>query len=153
MKKMLIIVLLFGIINAKEIKYDCGLVGEFLSSVPKKGLLLTLYVDEKKSLTAYNGYSQKMSYSRFNETINAKKITKESIDLSKQLPIASFRNFKKYIKSDNILFDKYIDTNTGNYWLFERFKVNGYNNVGFIMKNRRVKQGKQFIQMMCGPRN
>jgi len=153
MKIMLSIVLLLGIINAKEVKYDCGVVGEFKASVPEKSLLLTFYLDEKKSLTVYDGYGRKFSYSIFNQTIRAKEITENSIDYSKQLPITPFNRFKKYIKSDNILFDKYIDTSNGNYWLFERFKVNGYNNVGFIMKNRSLKQGKQFVQMMCGPRN
>jgi hypothetical protein len=152
MNKILGIILLSGIIYADFIKYDCGVVGEFTASVPLKSLLFTLYVDEKKSMTVYDGYNNKMSNADYYETFRAKEITEDAIDLSKQLPNTEFSRFKKYIASDNIIFDKYVDVNTGNYWIFERFKYNEYNNVGFILKNKRIKQGKQFIQFMCGPR-
>jgi len=152
MRKLLVIILLFGIIYAKEVRYECGAVGTFPTSVPLKSLLFTLYVNEKKSMTVYNGYNQKMSFSTYTQTVRAEKITEYFINLSKQLPAQGFRRFKSYINSDDILFDKYVDENTGSYWLFERFKHNGHNNVGFILKNKRIRKGKQFIQIMCGPR-
>lgn len=150
--KVLIISLLAIILSASEIKYDCGFVGVFPKSIPEQNLLFTIYVDSTDTMTVFDGYNKKISVSKYSQTVHAYEITEDFVDLTKEAPKISFENFKKYIKSDNLLFDKYIDINTGNFWLLEKYKNNGYNNVAFILKSKNFTQGKQFIQLMCGSR-
>ena len=150
--KVLFLSLLAIILSASEMKYDCGVVGEFPKSIPEQNLLFTIYVDSTNTMTVLDGYNRKMSVSKYSQTVHAYEITEDFVDLSKQIPKITFENFKKNIKSDNLLFDKFIDINTGNFWLFEKYKINGYNNVAFILKSKNFTQGKQFIQLMCGPR-
>lgn len=150
--KVLFLSLLAIILSASEMKYDCGVVGEFPKSIPEQNLLFTIYVDSTNTMTVLDGYNRKMSVSKYSQTVHAYEIAEDFVDLSKQIPKITFENFKKNIKSDNLLFDKFIDINTGNFWLFEKYKINGYNNVAFILKSKNFTQGKQFIQLMCGPR-
>lgn len=160
MKKFILPLMLLSVTSvfsqtAQEVKYDCGLVGEFKASVPLEKLLLTFYIKEKEYIVVYDGYGKGFSRGRYLTTLTKKELTKEYFDFNNDFfNNNAYENFKNNSNDETkeALYDRYEEFNQDRIWFFERFKRNGFNKVALMTNFKNSRYGKSLIFIMCGPR-